>query len=88
MQAVDITRLSSKGQIVVPRAVREALGLETGAKFIVLADADTIILKRIQEPSLAEFRRMANKAEERAREAGLTPEDVEAVVERARRKKQ
>jgi len=68
--------------------VREALGLETGAKFIVLADEDTIILKRIQEPSLAEFRRMAKKAEERARETGLKPEDVDAVIARARRKKQ
>ena len=86
MEAVDITRLSSKGQIVVPRAVREALGLEPGAKFVVLADGDTIILKRIREPSLSEFRRMAEKAERKAKEAGLTSSDVEAAITRARRK--
>jgi bifunctional DNA-binding transcriptional regulator/antitoxin component of YhaV-PrlF toxin-antitoxin module len=68
----------------VPRAVREALGLEAGARFVVLADADTIILKRIHEPSIEEFRRMADKAEARAREAGLEPADVENAVSRAR----
>ena len=86
MQAVDVTRLSSKGQIVVPRAVREALGLKTGAKFVVLAEEDTIILKRIREPSVAEFRRMADRAEARVKEAGLGPEEVDKAVGRARRR--
>jgi len=87
MQAVDVTRLSSKGQIVVPRAVREALGLEAGAKFIVMGEGDTIILKRIREPASADFRRMADKAEARALEAGLTPADVHSAVKRARRRR-
>jgi AbrB family looped-hinge helix DNA binding protein len=38
--------LSSKNQIVVPREARDALGLKPGAKLIVVARGDTIILMR------------------------------------------
>ena len=39
-------RLSSKGQVTVPRAVREALSLEEGDRLIFRVDGDRAILAR------------------------------------------
>lgn len=43
-----VTSLSVKGQIVIPKAPREALGLRPGDKFIVLVEGDKIVLKPIK----------------------------------------
>ena len=47
MATVATTKLSSKGQVVIPEDVRKALGLEVGAQFVVMGDGDLVILKRI-----------------------------------------
>lgn len=45
------TKMSSRGQIVIPEEIREQLGLETGIKFVVIAENDTVVLKTITPPS-------------------------------------
>lgn len=45
------TILSKKGQIVLPGAIRERLGLEPGQDFeVFVEDDDTIVLRRISRP--------------------------------------
>lgn len=39
------TRLSSKGQLVIPQEVRDALGLEVGTLFQVVVQEDKVILE-------------------------------------------
>ncbi|MBI2321510.1 MAG: AbrB/MazE/SpoVT family DNA-binding domain-containing protein [Chloroflexi bacterium] len=39
--------LSSKGQVVIPRAARQALGLRPGARFDVRITDDAIVLKPV-----------------------------------------
>jgi AbrB family looped-hinge helix DNA binding protein len=41
------TTLSSKGQVVLPRSVREARGLREGAKFEVIDAGEDIVLRQI-----------------------------------------
>jgi AbrB family looped-hinge helix DNA binding protein len=50
------TTLSSKGQVVIPEAIRERLGLKTGAQFVVVADRDVVILKVLEPPAVSEFK--------------------------------
>src|SRR2546427_702096 len=50
MTPLATTRLSSKGQVVIPEEVRKALGLEPGARFVVLSDGHVVILKPIDAP--------------------------------------
>jgi len=42
---MDTTRLSSKGQIVIPKAVRDRHGWREGTEFTVEATRDAIVLR-------------------------------------------
>ncbi len=85
MGIVSTTRLSSKGQVVIPEDVRNALGLEVGAQFVVIGDGDTVVLKRIAVPAKGELRAMIGKVRSQARRAGMKPSDVGDAVRRVRR---
>ena len=39
MEVLATTTMSSKGQVVIPEAIRNRLGLQTGAQFVVVGDA-------------------------------------------------
>jgi AbrB family looped-hinge helix DNA binding protein len=85
MATVATTRLSSKGQVVIPEDVRKALGLEVGVQFVVIGDGDTVVLKRIAVPAKSELRSMLGKVRSEARRAGVKPSDVSDATRRARR---
>ncbi len=55
MSEVVITKLSSKGQIVIPKNLRELLGLEPGELFAMFGEGDTLVLKKLDVPSNREF---------------------------------
>jgi AbrB family looped-hinge helix DNA binding protein len=84
---VGTTKLSSRGQVVIPEEIREQLGLRTGAKFVVIGSSDSIILKRISEPSPEEFEAMLAKTHKQAKEAGITPEMIEEEIRQYRKEK-
>ena len=84
MEIIETTRMSSKGQVVIPEAVRNRLGLKTGAQFVVMGDRDVVILKTIAAPARTEFAAIAAKARRQAREVGLHVSDVARAVRRVR----
>jgi AbrB family looped-hinge helix DNA binding protein len=86
MSTLSTTRMSSKGQVVIPEAIREELGLEPGTQFVVVGGRDTIILKSISPPSPGEFRAMLKTARQQARKAGMKPADVAAAVRKVRKR--
>jgi AbrB family looped-hinge helix DNA binding protein len=47
MVEIDITRLSSKGQVVIPNSMRK--GLKEGEKLVIIKAGDKIILKKATE---------------------------------------
>lgn len=87
MPDLATTRLSSKGQVVIPEEIRTALGLEPGARFVVLSEGDVVILKRIDAPARSEVRALAAKVRAQARRAGLKPADVEKAIRGVRRRR-
>lgn len=54
MSKVATTKMSSKGQVVIPEEVRRALDLSAGSQFVVIGEGDVVILKKISPPSMAE----------------------------------
>jgi AbrB family looped-hinge helix DNA binding protein len=78
------TRMSSKGQIVIPEEIRDRLGLGPGVQFLVIGEGDVIILKSISTPSLKDFDTIVRKARKQARASGLQAADVTKAVPRVR----
>ena len=75
---IATTKMSSKGQVVIPETVRQRLGLETGCQFVVLGEKDAVILKTISAPS---------KAHKAAKKAGLQSRDISEAIAKVRGKK-
>ena len=86
MSKLATTKMSSKGQVVIPEDIRLRLGLEAGEQFVVLGDKDVVILKRIAPPSMREFDELVSRARKEARKAGMKRSDVEAAVRKARKR--
>ncbi len=84
MATVATTRLSSKGQVVIPEEVRQRLGLKAGVEFVVVGEGDVVILKTISPPSMQEFDALLKKARTQARRAGLTRADVDKAIRTVR----
>ena len=70
MKQIATTRLSSKGQVVIPEQIRERLGLKAGAQFVVLGREGVVILKAITPPTMDEFEELLDEAKSAARKAG------------------
>lgn len=87
MSEVSTTKLSSRGQIVIPEEIRRRLGLKTGTQFVVVGDADTVVLKRIDAPKLEEFDALVSQARKAASRVGLREEDIAAAVRRVRQRR-
>jgi AbrB family looped-hinge helix DNA binding protein len=87
MDTLATTRMSSKGQVVIPESIRKRLDLKEGAQFLVLGDADVVILKIVTPPDMNEFDALIKQARKQAKDAGLKPADVTSAVEKARVRK-
>jgi AbrB family looped-hinge helix DNA binding protein len=86
MSELKTTKLSSKGQLIIPEEVRQKLGLKSGDEFVVVAEDDVIMLKSINKPSLDEFQSLIDQARESAKQAGLTKQSVQDAINQARDK--
>ena len=86
METLATTRMSSKGQVVIPEEIRERLGLQVGTQFVVVGNRDVVILKAITPPSLKAFDDLVSRARMQARRAGLRRSDVKAAVKKVRRR--
>ena len=59
MSTLSTTKLSSKGQVVIPDEIRGTLDLKTGTQFVVWAEKDVIILKTIHPSSFSDFEKIS-----------------------------
>jgi len=87
MQTLTTTRMSSKGQVVIPEEIRDRLGLQSGTQFVVVGDRDVVILKAISAPSMKEFDDLIAEARRQARKSGLKKSDIDAAVTKIRSRK-
>ena len=79
-----IAAMSSRGQIVLPIAIRKKLGLGEGSQFLVVTDNENILLKPVKEPSLDEFYSLIEQAQRTAAQLGLTEKDINAEIKAMR----
>jgi antitoxin PrlF len=60
-QIEDIIKVSSKGQIVIPREVRKKLGVNGGEKLLVLTRDGDILLRKTKNTSVEDIAKKIGK---------------------------
>ncbi len=46
---MPFTKLSAKGRVVIPKEIRNTLGLKPGDRFFIQIDGDIVLLKPLRE---------------------------------------
>ncbi len=87
MRAAATTKMSSKGQVVIPEEIRKQLALNAGTQFVVVGQDDVVILKMVRAPSMKEFDRLIRKARAQAKSAQLKRADISAAVSHVRKRR-
>ena len=85
---IEVVTMSSKGQLVIPKSIREEMGLQERDKFIIVRDKESVILRKIE--SLQPDRKLLSLLDElskRFEEARISPEDVKKEIRQARARK-
>ncbi|MBI2630228.1 AbrB/MazE/SpoVT family DNA-binding domain-containing protein [Candidatus Pacearchaeota archaeon] len=86
MENIEITSISSRGQIVIPQSLRNRLRIHEGEKFIVIGEDNTIILKKLEMPSFSGVDKLLKKTREFAKNKGLKEADISEAIIEARKK--
>ncbi|EQD53955.1 looped-hinge helix DNA binding domain, AbrB family [mine drainage metagenome] len=78
----EVTVMSVKGQVVIPKGVRKKLQLKPRDRFIVYGEEDTIIMKRLNLPELKEtFEKIKQIAKGREKKHGrLSQKEIDNEV--------
>ncbi len=87
MSILDVTSVSTRGQVVIPNETRENMHLEPGTKLIVIQDGDNILLKPIKIPKKKQFEKIIALGEKVREEIGLKEKDIEAAIKNVRKEK-
>lgn len=79
---MEMSRMSSKGQVTIPKSVRERLNLKEGDKVAFIEENGKIT---ITKASTLSFNRLANEIARMAEEKGITEEDLLKDLKRVRK---
>ena len=86
MENIEITSISSRGQVVIPQSLRDKLKIREGEKFVVIGEDNTIVLKKLEMPSFKGFDKLLAKTREFAKKNELKEANVKQAVKKAREK--
>lgn len=72
----EVTKMTSKGQVVIPAGIREELNLEEGAQMVVSRMGDLVLMKKISitDPK-KEFEELTKRGSDFAKKKGIKNED-------------
>ena len=80
---LEITSMSTRGQVVIPQGIRERLDIQPGEKFMVIGENNTILLKKI-EPSFEGFEELLKKT--RALTKEIKQSEVKETIKKVRKR--
>ena len=78
---VELTRISEKGQVVIPSSLRKEMGIKKSDQFMIFGEEGTVILKKIEKPAIKKtFDEIAIPLQKAAKQIGLTRADVKKAI--------
>jgi AbrB family looped-hinge helix DNA binding protein len=84
MAILATTRMSSKGQIVIPESIRKQMNLIEGTQFVVVGENGVVMLKTIEAPVISDFDDLIQQARSQAQAAGLKQSDISDAIKKVR----
>jgi AbrB family looped-hinge helix DNA binding protein len=82
---VELAKVTTKGQITIPREVRKKLGVKAGDKVLFIEEAGKIV---IMNSSMAALKEIQNEFVGAAIKAGIkSADDVNALVKKIRKER-
>ena len=85
---VEVTKMSSKGQIVIPQDIRNELKMKEGTLFTIFGDKNTLILKKMEtvskEKMLKDLEKLAKTGQKRAEKMGIKESDIPKLIHKIR----
>ena len=82
----EITKISTKGQVVIPYNIRKELELDVGSSVLITKMKDFVLLKKLDIPDVKkEFEGLVNWGSQWARKKGIKDEeDVLRIIHKGR----
>lgn len=80
-----LAKVTGKGQITIPKALREAVGLRDGEYVLLFPQGQGVRLEKAAISPLERFDDLTVRTEERFKQKGVTAETVEEAVRWARK---
>ncbi len=85
---IELVRVSSKGQVVLPKEIRDEAGVTKQDRLLVITDERGILLQKVDErQAKKDLRSMLDYFREKFRKAGITRADVEKEIKAVRAEK-
>lgn len=82
---VELTRISEKGQVVIPSSLRKEMGIKKSDQFLIFGDDGTVILKKIEKDILKKtFNEIAKPLRKAAKNAELRKTDIVRAIKEVR----
>ena len=83
----DLVKMSPKGQLVVPKDIREKEHLQPTDRFIAIRIKGGIVFKKVNIPSVeTDLKSLSKEIENHFRERNINKSDVRNAVKWARKK--
>ena len=79
-------KITSKGQVTIPKPVRDELGLEEGDYLVLEPRGEYLVGTKAEISSEDEFDRLADRIAKRFKSRGIKRSDVEDAIKWARQK--
>ncbi|MBS3167010.1 AbrB/MazE/SpoVT family DNA-binding domain-containing protein [Candidatus Woesearchaeota archaeon] len=86
MENLEITSMSSRGQVVIPQSLRDKLRIHEGEKFVIIGEDNTIVLKKLEMPNFNGIDKLLKKTRDFAKLKNLKQVDVTEAIKEARKK--
>lgn len=86
---IEITKMTSKGQVVIPQSLRQDKGIKEGEKFLVYYTGENIVLKRVKglekSKNINDFEEAFASMWKTAKSRGITKRDIEQEIKAHRK---
>ncbi|MFO8015880.1 MAG: hypothetical protein R6U32_02140 [Candidatus Woesearchaeota archaeon] len=86
IKEMELIKMSSKGQLVVPEGVREIEGFKPGERFAAFPVKDGVLFKKVKIPDVnAEFENLSKEIEEKFKKQKIKKKDIAGAVNWAKK---